>query len=292
MKKRLLVLTRYPHEYEPQRLKEAGERENLKVKVISYRQISLENGQIFVGKEKIPLKEFSFLVPRAASKPGSSLVVIKTALIEALTSKQKCLNQKTFQRFPLTSKIFQNYLLSQAGVPTVPSWIFAHPQEWEAFLSQAQYPLIVKGAFGSHGRKVFVSKNKKEALAVIEKEHLESVIFQPLISTPFWVRALVLGGKCQGAVKRKVKERFLPRKEENFSPLLSESDYQEISTLSQKAAAVLKADFVGVDLLFYQNRWLILEVNRTPQFQIFEKRTKINIAARIIRFLIATADAN
>lgn len=49
---------------------------------------------------------------------------------------------------------------------------------------------------------------------------------------------------------------------------------------------MFQAEFAGVDILVdKQNKPLIIEVNRSPQFQIFEKKTGIDVAGTLIEYL-------
>lgn len=60
---------------------------------------------------------------------------------------------------------------------------------------------------------------------------------------------------------------------------------EEIENLAVRATQALKAEFTGVDLLVDKNKLMIIEVNRSPQFQVFEKMTKVDVAKKIINYL-------
>ncbi len=273
---KLLILTRYPSEFEPTRLKAEAEKQNLKVTILSYKRV-----------DKVNLSDFKYVIPRSASKPGDSLVSVKTEIIKSLKPNQVCLNQETFSKYPLTSKVFQAQLFSQKNLPIIPSWVFTDIKKATDFLKkQTSFPLIAKGAFGSHGREVFVIKSKKEGLEIIKERGWDKVIFQPLVNSPFWLRSLVLKGKFLGWVKRKTKSRFLPRYEKDLKQELKKEEEEIIKQISLKATKALSADFVGLDFLFFQDQWSLLEANRTPQFKIFEKKTGINVAEKIITTIL------
>jgi len=290
--KRLLVLTRYPGEYEPQRFKREAEAQGLKAKILSYKRISLtwDNSgvNVFLGG-KGELFNYHYLIPRAASKKGESLVALKTALLSLLKKNQRCLNQETFLRYPLTSKMFQGITLARLGLPVIPSFVFNNREEWRQFLAKERlkFPLIVKAVFGSHGRRVKLVHHWRQADEFLSQEQWSSVIAQPLIESRFWLRVLVLGSQVLGAVVRKTKTRFLTSGEvkvdhsgESFS--LDQTGKK----ICLRAAQALKSDFCGLDLIpDPKGGWLIIEVNRTPQFKIFEQKTGLNVAAKIIQFL-------
>ena len=296
--KRLLILTRYPGEYEPQRLKQEAEGQNLKAKVLSYKRISLtwdDSGvNVFLGGKK-ELFGYHYLIPRAASKKGESLVALKTALIGLLKKNQRCLNQETFLRYPLTSKMFQGITLAQLGLPVIPSFVFNNREEWQQFLAKERlkFPLIIKAVFGSHGRQVKLVRQWRQANEFLGQEQWSSVIAQPLIESRFWLRVLVLGDRILGAVARKTKTRFLIGggvKVDHTGKSFSLDQAGEEICL--RAARALKSDFCGLDLIpDPKEGWLIIEVNRTPQFKIFEQKTDFNVAAQIIQFLTQPASS-
>jgi RimK family alpha-L-glutamate ligase len=277
----LLILTRYPQEYEPTRLKTEAENLGLKPLILSYKKITVKEGKTVLDNGRYSLSQFKYIIPRAASGPSGSLVKQKTALLKALSTDQACLNKKSFLKYPLTGKILQSEVFKNI-VPIVPNFVFYQKSDWEDFLEKAKFPLIVKGAFGSHGRQVFAAGDKNQAKEIISQQNWQELIFQPLINSPFWVRALVLKGKFLGAIPRKTKSRFLPGKEISLPEKLNQKDLKEIKKISLNAAQVLEADFAGIDFLCHHGKWLLLELNRTPQFKIFERKTNINVARKII----------
>ena len=61
--------------------------------------------------------------------------------------------------------------------------------------------------------------------------------------------------------------------------------------LAQKATEALKVEIAAVDLVIDKKtgRPVIIEVNEAPQFRIFEKRTGIDAAEKIIKYLVKKA---
>ena len=108
--KKLLILGRFVNEYEPVRLKEAGEEAGFWVDIIKYGQVSLgvTEGKTVVdlGKGR-KLSDYSRVVLRAASKKGSSMVGVKDVILRQLQSLQniKVLNLESFSRYPLLGKM-------------------------------------------------------------------------------------------------------------------------------------------------------------------------------------------
>ena len=68
-----------------------------------------------------------------------------------------------------------------------------------------------------------------------------------------------------------------------------EVNQDKIGDLALKAAKVFKAELAGVDLLADKDKLMIIEVNRSPQFRIYDKFCKVNVADKIINYLTSTS---
>jgi len=93
-------------------------------------------------------------------------------------------------------------------------------------------------------------------------------------------------GKVFGNDEKKTSKRFL-QSGEGEKPNVSR---KEIESLAIKATQALKAEFTGVDLLADKDKLMIIEVNRSSQFQIFEKLTKVNVAEKLINYLTIASE--
>jgi glutathione synthase/RimK-type ligase-like ATP-grasp enzyme len=334
----LLILTRFPAEYEPKRLAEEAEKKGISSEIISYEKITLswQKEKLEFGlPEGLKLTDFSLIIPRSSAHYRQrSLLGLKTALIRTLPEKIRCLNQETYSCWPVLGKIEQGAILVQKGVPTIPAWFFPAKAERKEFLKRAKFPLIGKARFGSHSQKTFRIENKAEAGKIFLKQKGE-FFFQPLIESHFYWRVLVLGSQVLGVMERKTSRRFL-KKTEKMKPspeasgvsfgnpitfplstrsslrgcptphqngagrrlLVETSTYspcnrvmkvslKELGKLALEATQVFKAELTGVDILADKDgQPLVIEVNRSPQFKIFEKRTGINVAEKIRDYLI------
>lgn len=259
--KKLLILTRFPPEYEPQRLVEEARKKGIEPKIVNYENI----------KE---IKEFDFVIPRSAAHHSKkSLLQKKIFLIKALPQKSICLNKTTYLRWPKLGKIRQNKILDGNHLPTIPT------------LEKPIFPAILKAEFGSHSRRVIRVENQKEADKAMEC-YQGKWIYQPLIKSPVYWRVIVLGGKSLGIMERKTSKRFLKSREGEKPNVVKE----KIEDLAIKATNVFQAEFAGVDLLADKDKLMIIEVNRSPQFQIFEKLTKIDVAEKVINYLTMASE--
>jgi len=292
---KLLILTRFPAEYEPKRLAEEALKIGLRPEIVSYGKVGLSwaKGGISVdlpsGKDFF---DFDFFVFRSSShRNRKSLVGLKTALMSSLPKDKFALNRQTFSRWPVLGKVEQGALLVRKGVFVIPSWFLPDKADREIFYRKVPFPLICKARFGSHSRKTFKLEDRLEAEKLLREEAGE-FFFQPLVKSHFYWRVLVLGGKVLGAMKRETNRRFLKEapglETPGFEP--ASSLETQIKTLALEATRALKAEFGGVDILIDEEKNpMVIEVNRTPQFKIFEKRLEINVAREIIDYLTSKA---
>ncbi|MBU3957354.1 hypothetical protein KKI19_03740, partial [Patescibacteria group bacterium] len=119
--KELLILTRFPPEYEPQRLAKAAKKRGIESEIVNYQDVQFGPGKIVLPRN-LKLEYFDFVIPRsAAHHRKKSLLKEKVTLIEALPQKSVCLNKTTFLRWPKLGKIRQAEILRKYNLPTIPT---------------------------------------------------------------------------------------------------------------------------------------------------------------------------
>lgn len=150
------------------------------------------------------------------------------------------------------------------------------------------YPVIIKHTGSGTGIGVYKLESKEQVDEFINnlKENgkkIKTYIIQEFIPYVQDLRILVIGGQVIGAMQRIPKEGEFRA---NFSrggtvQMVDISD--EIKTIAEKAAVATQALNAGVDVLVTEdNKKYVLEVNRTPGFEGFEKATQKDIATLII----------
>ncbi len=165
----------------------------------------------------------------------------------------------------------------------------------EALLTEVkkfQYPFVLKVSKG--GRKgigTLLIKNK-EILERAIKGRIETTGFllQEYIPNDGDYRLMVIGYQVLGVFKRQKKEERLV-----LSRSLGASKKTALSAAikeeTEKACRVLKVEIASVDMVIDKrtNKPVLIEVNEAPQFEVFEKRTKIDVARAIINYLAQQA---
>lgn len=150
------------------------------------------------------------------------------------------------------------------------------------------FPLVIKEVHGSLGKKVYLVNNMKE-FAEKEQEIVNSKhIFQKFIKASKGVdyRVLILGHKVVGCIKRESPKDF----RSNLSTGGQASRVElpkEFTALAIKVSKILNLDYCGVDLLVDEDGSpLVCEVNSNAFFRGFEQVTNINVARKIVDYII------
>lgn len=288
--KKMLILTRFVKEYEPVRLAEEGRKMGYEVDLVKYGQISLgvSGGKVEIDlRKKRRLDDYEVVVMRASSKKGSSMVGTKTAVLEMLKrdGRARVLNGESFEKFPLMGKLEQGLVLAKYGVSTVDFVSFGSKSGWEDFEEEPwfNFPMVVKGRFGSHGRAVKLVRDWDGFEEVMKGYKTGEVLVQPKLKIKQWYRCIVVGGKYLGEMRHRQKSKY--EGEEGKLVKLSEKKMRGLRELCLKACELFAIDYAGLDVAWDEEKqdWVVLEINRTAQFKYFEKRTGVNVAAEMIK---------
>lgn len=141
------------------------------------------------------------------------------------------------------------------------------------------YPVVVKASYGSLGQGVYKADGREELVKIADKLKCKPHLFQQFIkeSEGRDIRAIVIGGKFVASMIRKSNGDFRSNLElggtaQAFDPP------QEVVSLCERVASLLKLDYCGIDLLFGKDGYYICEVNSNAFFGGIEQATKVNIA--------------
>lgn len=195
------------------------------------------------------------------------------------------------------NKILTSLCLAESGIP-IPKTIVS-PKTFEktgynnmTFLDSAAdiigFPMVIKEAFGSFGKQVYLANNISEAQKIIKSLGYKDFLMQEFIeeSRGRDIRINVVGNKIITAMERYNPNDFRSNiasggTAENIIP----TDYQK--ELAIKSCIALGLDFAGVDILFSdENEALVCEVNSNPHFKGAFDLTGINLGDNIIEYII------
>jgi len=191
-------------------------------------------------------------------------------------------------------KFYTTALLREAGLPTPETVVCERAADALAAM-QAMKDVVIKPLFGSLGHGMVRVSDPDIGLRVAKTlERLGAVFYvQRAVETGGSdIRAFVVGGRVIGAI-----ERFAPAGEwrSNVSrggrarPLTLPAEWEQ---LALRAAAVVGADYAGVDLLpSPAGEVFVAEVNAIPGWRGLAAATGIDVAALIVEHLVGRVNA-
>jgi RimK family alpha-L-glutamate ligase len=167
-------------------------------------------------------------------------------------------------------KLLTARILRRAGIPHPRTWLIA-----EGVLSPApELPVVLKPRFGSWGRDVVLCPTADELdHELVQFSHRpwfaeQGVLAQELVPPLGWdLRIVVAGGRVVGAARRvaapgewRTNVALGARSEPAEPPPLAR-------TLALEAAAAIRGDLVGIDLLPLGEGFVVSEVNGAVDFR-------------------------
>lgn len=183
-------------------------------------------------------------------------------------------------------------VLSQAGV-RVPATVLARGARnlRAALASVKEMPVVLKVLRGTQGVGVMLVHSPVSLASVLETLNTleEDVLIQEFLkkSAGRDYRIFVVGGKIAAAMLRVAPTgefRSNIHRGGEGTPVKLPKSYRRSAL---RAAAAFDLGVAGVDLMDGPGGATILEVNSSPGFEGIEKATKQNIAALIMRYVVA-----
>jgi ribosomal protein S6--L-glutamate ligase len=187
------------------------------------------------------------------------------------------------------NKLTQHVLFAKHGLPC-PRWGIARKlDDAVALAKQIGFPAIVKVAFGTHGKGVFLAKDEESLWPIVD--YLGIRDGNPMIVEEFIaeakssdIRVFVIGGKVVAAMQRTAAVGDTRANTSGGGTGSTIELTQEEQALAVRAAEIFELEIAGVDLIRSSRGSLILEINSNPGFRELEAVTGINIAKMIIEY--------
>ena len=189
-------------------------------------------------------------------------------------------------------KLLTARILRRAGVPHPRTWLIA-----EGVLSPApELPVVLKPRFGSWGRDVVLCPTAddldRELAHFAQRPWFaeQGVLAQELVPPLGWdLRVVVAGGRVVGAARRvaapgewRTNVALGARSEPVAPPLLAQ-------TLALEAAAAIRGDLLGIDLLPLGEGFVVSEVNGAVDFKARYALSPGNVFRTTVHELVRVA---
>ena len=289
---KIAILSQDARFYSTRRLKEAGEAQGHKMKVINYLRcymnITAHKPVVFYNGK--PLENFDAIIPRIApSRTLYGTAVVRQFEVMGVFSANF---SQSISRSRDKLRCLQ--ILAREGI-ALPVTGFAHAtQDIDGLIeSVGGAPLVIKLLEGTQGIGVVLAETHKAAKSVIEAfRGLDAnILVQEYIkeSAGKDIRCLVVNGEVIAAMKRQgPKGEFRANLHRGGKAYKIELTARE-RTIASRAAIAMGLQVAGVDLLRSKKGLLVMEVNSSPGLEGIERATGIDIAEKIIEFLTKSA---
>jgi len=253
-------------------------------------EVQLKEIEVDVGKEGIqvlykdkPLAEYDCIYAKGSFRYTEMLRSIGSALAK------KCFMPVAPSSFTLAQdKLLTQLRLQQNGVPSPTTYLAATADAAKSVFEKINYPIVIKFPKGTQGKGVMFADSFSSASSMLDAL---TALKQPFLIQEYVetggvdVRALVIGNKVVAAMKRKAVEG---EKRANIHAGGTGEAYDldnHSKKIAVRAAEALGAGICGVDILESAKGPLVLEVNLSPGLQGITKATKIDVAAKIAKYL-------
>ncbi|MFX0071845.1 MAG: RimK family alpha-L-glutamate ligase [Candidatus Hermodarchaeota archaeon] len=199
------------------------------------------------------------------------------------------------------NKLLTTLKLIENNIPTPKTCIaFKESSALNAIEDKVKYPAILKPIIGSWGRLIAKLDDYNSASANLESREVMGNILQKIYylqkyiptednkNKPTDIRVIVIGDKCIAAMGR-----FHPEKDFRSNVAIGgEAKFFEITSeleeICLKASKAVKGEILGVDLMVDQGKFNVIEINGTPQFRGITDATGVNIAGKIVDYVLKT----
>ncbi|MFV0443154.1 MAG: RimK family alpha-L-glutamate ligase [Planctomycetaceae bacterium] len=275
-------------------LTRAAAERGVQVNRIDYRQLT---GGVLAGLPAVTagdldLRQLDAVIVRTMPPGSLEQVVFRMDALSRLEAEGVTILNPPRAIEHAVDKYLATAKLAAAGLP-VPDTVVC--ENSESALTQFERlggDVVVKPVFGAEGRGIVRVSDPEIALRVFRTlERIQAVLYlQRFIAHPGYdLRVLVLNGKPIGAMRRHAQTGFKTNIAcQGRGEAYVASDV-EIGFAIQATAAI-GATFAGVDLLTGpQGETYVIEVNGVPGWRGFQTATGIDVAARVLDWLVDPA---
>lgn len=291
---KIAMLARNPNLYSHVRLKEAAEERGhtldilnttrCNVNIASHRPTLTYNGEQLSGYDAV--------IPRI----GASITNYGLAVLRQFEMQGVWPLNESVAIGRSRDKLRSMQILSKYGIG-LPLTAYANdPKAAEEIIKAVKGPpVVIKLLEGTQGIGVVLAETMSSAKSVIEafRGANVNILVQEFIAEAGGtdIRALVVGGKVVGAMKRKgAPDDFRSNLHRGGSAQVVKITPAERST-AVSAARRMGLNVCGVDMLRSNHGPVVMEVNSSPGIEGIEKATGQDLATKIVEFMEQNAKA-
>ena len=277
--------------HEVQRLVDEFKKQEVDIRVVNPKEVDIfvdrdDRKSIIVGG--VPSKLPDFVLPRT----GSGTTYFIKAIIRHLERLGVTLINGSESIDAVKDKLYSQQILGQSNLPVPKTMLVKHPIDLTLVEKNLNYPMIVKTLSGSYGSGVFMVDDKKQFRQLMKMAELTkpsyNIIIQECIQDSLGkdLRVLVVNGKVVGCMMRQSIDGDFRANITRGGEAIPYQVDEDIEWISGECSRLLNLDIAGVDLLFDNGNYVICEVNSAPGFEGMEKFTKVNVAEKIVNYVV------
>lgn len=186
------------------------------------------------------------------------------------------------------SKMHDYLVLAQAGVAVPRTWQMADLSAVESLAGALGYPLVLKGVHGSYGAHVYRIDGVDQLREVWARYAPGELMAQEYLPADSDFRVICVGYRALPALVERVPRPgdFRTNSRQGGQavghPLAA---YPDLAPLAERAARALRREFAAVDLRYRGDEPVVLEVNRRPIFENFERVTGLDVAGAFLDYV-------
>jgi ribosomal protein S6--L-glutamate ligase len=193
------------------------------------------------------------------------------------------------------SKMHDYLVLARRGLAVPRTW---QPFDTNAMLARAEelgYPVVLKGVHGSYGTHVHLAADAGEARRIAAGYPDGDLMVQEYLPGSVDYRVLVVGYRALPAITERTPAPGDFRTNAALGGGLTArpaSEFPDLVELAEAAARALRREFAAVDLRYAGARPAVLEVNRRPRFENFERATRLDVAGAFLQHVLSRCRAD
>ncbi|MBA2423206.1 MAG: 30S ribosomal protein S6--L-glutamate ligase [Chitinophagales bacterium] len=289
---RIAILSRNSKLYSTSRLMEAVRNAGHEAILLDHTKcyVSIEKGNPSIRYEGAEITGIDAVIPRI----GASVTFYGTAIVRQFEMMRIFSANESQAIVRSRDKLRSMQLLSRDGLG-IPKTAFADNSRSvdELIEMVGGAPLVIKLLEGTQGIGVILAETNRGAKSIIDAFLGQNIyiLVQEFIKEAEGadIRAFVVDGKVVGAMRRQGKEGdFRSNIHRGGTGKMIELSAEEESS-AIRATRVLGLHISGVDMLRSSRGPMILEVNSSPGLKGIERTTGIDIAQKIIEFVVHNA---
>lgn len=266
-------------------------------------EILFMDGSTQIKAKGVDIKDYTHIIFRGHALHNDREYAIKRYIIDYIEqhnshdSQKKVLiqNSKAIKKLPYYNKLAISLLCSQYNLPYFQTYYRADGEYLKPRDMLKEYPLIIKEYAGINRVEIIDGEEKiKKNVYKLEKDEdfeqeglrsqdLRNFFLQEFSDTGEDYRIFVKLGKVIGGWKRTASKGFMTVNKGIYEAYNEPNE--EITSIAQKIASVLEADFIAVDLMYMNGKPCIQEISLHPGFKAYETKIKgepVNIAEAIV----------